>query len=322
MSTKKNAHTAPLGVPLGQLQTMLEPTSIEARLEGNTLHARHEHYTVRVEVVAPDVRETADGPIQAVVRLVTELPKPVRGLFQGREAAACAAFNAFAALGAFYEDGGEVRIGSRLTVYESEDAWDSLQLPLVLFTTLCGSEALLGAMRRRFAGEAPRPGVSSWTVRDFAELESRLSTFCVCTGGGLGLSAEFGLAPGAVSAVLGQRQTALFEMTAEQPHPELGGGLFCLLQLPQQVEDPARLQRLCLQLNGMEMAAHDLPPHFGAWCPGRLGDNPAYVSFLPNVLHRVPGIASNVAVWAEARAQWAHAVLASMGLSTSSDGER
>ena len=62
------------------------------------------------------------------------------------------------------------------------------------------------------------------------------------------------------------------------------------------------------------MAPHDLPPHFGAWCPGRLGNNPSYVTFLPNALHSAPGIAVNTAFWAMNRAQWANAMLASLGV--------
>jgi hypothetical protein len=57
------------------------------------------------------------------------------------------------------------------------------------------------------------------------------------------------------------------------------------------------------------MAAHDLPPHFGAWCEGKLGNNPAYVSFLPNALHKVPGVAVNTAFWAMRRASWAMVVI-------------
>ena len=103
---------------------------------------------------------------------------------------------------------------------------------------------------------------------------------------------------------------------ADEPHPEFGGGLFCLLEMPHRISDEDRLMEICLQLNRMEMAARALPPHFGAWCPGNLGNNPAYVSFLPNILHSVPGIAVNIAVWATGRATWANTVLTSMGART------
>jgi len=68
------------------------------------------------------------------------------------------------------------------------------------------------------------------------------------------------------------------------------------------------------QLNQMEMAPHDLPPHFGAWCHGNLGNNPAYVAFFPNVMHGVQGIALNASIWALHRAEWADAALGSLGV--------
>ena len=67
------------------------------------------------------------------------------------------------------------------------------------------------------------------------------------------------------------------------------------------------------ELNRMEMAPHDLPPHFGAWCRGNLQNNPAYVSFLPNALHSAEGIALNASLWALNRAQWADAMLVASG---------
>lgn len=303
-----------LGVPLRELMLMLQPTSIKASLKGNTLTARHEHYTIRIEVVPPETRESENGPIRAVVRMITELPKPILTLFQGKEAEATATFNAFAALGSLYADRGNVCIGSRLTIYEAEDAWRTLHLPLLMFTTICGTEAILGALRRIMTNEEQVDETSRWTERDFAQVEGHLSKMCLCTTGGLGLTAEFGLNEGAVSAAVGDHNTALFQLAADQLHPELGGGLMCLLQMPHQLQDKHRLNQVCLQLNNMEMAAHDLPPHFGAWCPGRLGKNPAYISFLPNPLYAASGIALNTAFWAMNRAQWANAMLASLGV--------
>ena len=144
-----------------------------------------------------------------------------------------------------------------------------------------------------------------------------MSRFCVCFADGLGLSAEFGISEGSVSAIAHDHQTALFQLTADRPHPELGGGLFCFLQMPHKLRDARRLNELCMELNNMEMKAHDLPPHFGAWCPGKLGNNPAYVSFLPNLMHVISGIAMNSAFWAMRRARWANAALATLGVSSS-----
>ena len=148
MFWNKKDEPSPLGVPLGDLMVMLQPTSIKASLKGNTLTARHEHYTIRIEVVPPETRESENGPIRAVVRMITELPKPILTLFQGKEAEATAAYNAFAALGSLCADRGNVYIGSRLTIYEAEDSWRTLHLPLLMFTTICGTEAILGALRR------------------------------------------------------------------------------------------------------------------------------------------------------------------------------
>jgi hypothetical protein len=82
--------------------------------------------------------------------------------------------------------------------------------------------------------------------------------------------------------------------------------------MPHQVENEEKLAQLVAQLNRMECAPQNLAPHFGAWCRGRVGLNPAYVSFLPNSLHSIKGIATNVSLWAWYRARWANAVLASL----------
>ena len=105
MFWNRKPNATPLGVPLGDLMTMLAPTTIKASLHDNALIADHGHYTVRVEVVPPEVRESENGPIRAVVRVVTELPAPLSPLFRGREAPATATFNTFAALGALYQGG-------------------------------------------------------------------------------------------------------------------------------------------------------------------------------------------------------------------------
>ena len=101
---------------------------------------------------------------------------------------------------------------------------------------------------------------------------------------------------------------------ANQPHPELGAGLFCLLNMPHQVSNNEKLDRAIGELNRLEMQGHDLPPHFGAWCRGKGENTPAYVSFLPNALHSANGIALNMSFWAMSRAQIADAMLLTMGI--------
>ncbi len=297
---------------------MLAPTTIKVtRKDDNTLLAKHEHYTVKVEAIPAEESDSENGPIRAVVRVTSELPRQIRQMFDGKEESATCTFNAFASLSALYLDGSKLLNGSRLTIYEEEDSWSTLHLPLLLFTVIAGNEPILGAMRRTFGGQPAHGGNSEWTEQDMQQVESYLSQMCVCTTGGAGLTAEFPLAAGVVSAATGNSETALFQLMADQPHPEMGGGLFCLLQMPQQIGDSTRLQSICAQLNKLDMAAADLPPHFGAWCPGKLGGNPAYISFLPNPLHRVSGIAVNTAFWAANRANWANRMLVNMGFAAS-----
>ena len=193
MFSNKTPNSSPLGVPLGDLMAMLAQTSIKASLKGESLIARHEQYVIRIDVVPPALRESENGPIRAVDRMTTDLPAPLMSMFRGREAPTTAAFNAFAALGALYQDGSTVRIGSRLTIYEAEDAWRTLHLPLLAFTTLCGSEAILVGMRRAMSDEAPRGGASRWTEQDLEQVQGYLSRLCVCTTGDLGLTAELHL---------------------------------------------------------------------------------------------------------------------------------
>jgi hypothetical protein len=308
MFSRNKTGSNPLGVPLGDLLAFLEPTSIKASLSDATLLARHEHYTTRIDVNPPRERNSDNGPIRAVVRVMSELPVTLKPLFKAPEVTV--AMNGFAGLGALIWNDGKVAVGSRLSIYEADEhAWSSLHLPLLVITTICGTEAILGGMRRAFSNKSGRGGASDWTGRDFEQVEKHMSQICVCTLGKLALTAEFGLEDGAVSAAVGH-QTALFRMIGNQPHPELGGGLFCLLKLPW-FRDEASVVRACVTLNELEMSVEDLPPHFGAWCKDKDHDCPAYVSFLPNFLHKASGIAVNVAIWAMLRARWAHQVLAS-----------
>jgi hypothetical protein len=306
----KKPNPSPRGVPLKDLEDALAPTTLKATRKGDALIVQHENLTTRVDVIAPENPDPDDGPISAVVSLKTTLPDEF-ARFLNRPGA-ISHINSMASLGAVTEEDGQFFIGSRLTVYEGEDAWN-IQFPLVLFTIIGGADSILGAARRMLNNEPSEIGESEWTETDFEVVESQLSNFCYCNGGETALTAEFGLKSDAVSGVLGHNETALWQIRGDQPHPDLGGGLFCLLQLPHQIEDEAKLHRVIDELNRMEMAPYDLPPHFGAWCQGKLGNNPAYVSFLPNYLHEATGIAVNVSIWAMHRAQWADAMLVTLG---------
>ena len=311
MFSRKPSPT-PRGVPLGELEMALKPTTLKTSREGDTLLVRHESAVTRVEVSAPETAETVDGVISAIVTIRTELPAELSSLFT--KPALVSMINSMATLGAVTEDKGRYFVGSRLTVHEGEDAWN-VQFGLILMSVIAGTDTILGAMHKTLTQAAPRKAEpSAWTEEDFAFAESYLSRACVCTTGGLGLTAEFGIRAGEVSAASGDHYTALWEMKADQPHPEMGSGLFCLLNMPHEIADAEELDEVLAELNRLEMQGNDLPPHFGAWCRGVRETNPAYVSFLPNALHRTNGIALNMSIWAMHRAQLADVMLATMGI--------
>ena len=300
----------PRGVPLDDLEAALAPTTLNATRKWDTLIVLNDNLTTRVEVGAPENPDAGDAVISAIVTIKTQLPSQLAAL-TGKPGLANMV-NRMATLGAVTEENGQFYIGSRLTVYEDENAWD-VQFGLILFTIIAAADTMLGAMRRTFSSEPPRKSEpSSWTEQDFNFAQEQLSRLCVCTLGGLGLTAEFGLRSGELSAAVGDRHTALWQMMADQPHPEMGSGLFCLLNMPQTFEDEKKLSSVLTELNRMEMKGHDLPPHFGAWCVGGRQNNPAYVTFLPNALHSSRGIALSMSIWAMTRAQIADAMLRTM----------
>ena len=137
---------------------MLSTGTIKTSIEGNTLIAKDEYYTTKVEVLPPDADGGDGEPIRAVVRLTTELPGPFQTMMKGHELELSSLFNPMAALGALTFDGSKVYIGSRLTIFEREDAWSTLHLPLLMIATIGSAAGILGAMRRNFSGEPSRGG--------------------------------------------------------------------------------------------------------------------------------------------------------------------
>ncbi len=308
----KKPVSSPRGVPLGDLEAALKPTTLKASRHGDTLIVKHERLVTRVSVSAPE-NPIADGAkIAAIVTIKTELPTEFRDFVT--KPGLLGLINRMATVGAVTEESERFFVGSRLTVYEGEDAWN-VQFGLMLYSVIAAADTVIGAARKMFTREPPRAAEpSSWTEQDFEFAYSYLSRVSVCTLGGLGLTAEFGLRKGEVSAVVGHHNTALWEMNADQPHPEMGGGLLCLLNMPHEIASKEKLDHVIGELNKLEMLGNDLPPHYGAWCSGKKGSNPAYVSFLPNALHSANGIALNMSTWAMFRAQIADAMLLTMGV--------
>jgi hypothetical protein len=310
MFLKKKFHPNPRGVPLDELQRVLSTTTLKISREAESLIAEHETAVTKVTVIPPARDEVGNDPIQAVVQVTTDLPGNFPRSLVTPES--LMTLNQMAVLGALTVERDRCFIGSRLTVFEQEQAWN-LYFPFLISTVIAGADAHLGALQTIFGNKEANREDSVWTEADFSYVRSKLSEFCVCTEGGLGLTAEFGLRPSATIAASGHHMTALWQLKAEEPHPELGGGLLCVLHMPHRVTRE-RLADILQDLNHREMAPRDQPPHFGAWCGGHLENTLAYVSFLPNFMHSTVGIALNVSIWAFHRAHWADAYLASIGV--------
>ena len=312
MLSKKNPNPKPLDVPLDDLEKAIGQTTLKASRDGNSLIVQNGNLITRIDVIPPANRECGDATINAVVQIKTELPKEIVAGFRiGPQLAGT--FNRMATLGALTIEKNCYFIGSRLTIYDQENAW-RLHRGILLATAILAAGSFLCAMRRVFTKEEPLRRASAWTAQDLNLVESHLSEVCACSTGDLRLTAQLSLRGRNGSAMSGDHHTGLWRIFADQPHPKLGGGLFCLLELPHRIADVSRRDLVLNRLNQMEMAAHDLPPHFGAWCRGHQGNNPAYVAFFPNVMHTVEGIALNASMWALFRADWANAALASLGV--------
>jgi hypothetical protein len=311
MIETSNAARRPPGVPLSALAAALQCTSLTVHDEGDRLLVDHPHYRTTVDVLPVAEPSLDDAAPFAAVRVRTTLPPGLAAGLGGR--GHWSTLNGFAALAALTADDDGLYFGSRLTVYTHEDAW-AVQLPLLLGAVLHGAPAPLGALAHALGQGAAATGPSAWQAADLARIVRVLTPVCACSAGGSGFTAEFPLAPGPAAASRGEQGTALWQLRTDQPHPAAGGGLFCLLELPHRFPDAAAIEVTAAHLNTLEMKARDLPPHFGAWCRSQHGGGLAYVSFLPNELHGAAGIATNLSIWACARAQWAHRVLRSVGI--------
>lgn len=303
----------PFGIPLDSLQAALEAGHLLVHREGNSIVGRHEGGLVtRVLVERPDDFHSELGTVKAVILVQTELPAELGSLLRAPEH--LAVFNPMTTLGALTNDDGKLVLSSRIVVYKEENAWD-LQALLIIGAALSGAPTMLNAIHQTLSRQRDdsTETESEWSDEDMDVVRSYLSKFSVCTAGHGGLTAEFSLRDGELSAADGAKRTALWRMMTEQPHPS-GAGLFTLLEMPHRIPDKAQLAWMLDRLNNIEMQPGDQPPHIGAWCPGTLGDNPAYVTFLPNFLHSHSGIAVNVSFWAMSRAQWANGILASRGI--------
>lgn len=305
-----NAEGKYLGVPVEEIHSILGATTLKSVLTPTGLEVSYEDLKATVLVQKPPVKDAPIKDIQAIITTKTYLPPAMVELLSNPELRTV--INSLATLGAVIEDEDGLFMGSRLTVYEDETAW-SIYEPLILYSLIVTNEIFAHTMMFFLGDSEPKSESSAWTEDDFLLTQSYLEKMCVCNSGGLGFTAEFGNTSENLSAIVGH-QTSLWRMLASEPHPVLGGGLFCLLELPFSFGE-TQIPEIANLLNRSEMLPNDLPPHFGAWTAGKRGDTVAYVSFLPNIFHQeAKNIQVNMSMWAIQRNQFAYATLASHGL--------
>jgi hypothetical protein len=299
----------PLGVPLHEVEEILRESNFDVLRDGNTLVLRRynpvigEPLVTRIAVMPPEPKDAKSGTVKAVVRVFTLLPNAYGECF---DAEMLCFVNRHAGLGAVTVTKEASFIGSRFTVHADNEDWDE-QCPLIAASAATAQVAIT-TVRRVLNKEPTLPAASAWTLADFEQVTAALGENCATTCAPDRMTAEFPLKPqGPLSAFAAESpaddMTAFWELLTTPPHIELGGGLFCMLQLPQRFPQSQSRHPAVNLLNISEMSSGVLPPHIGAWCEGRFGDNFAYVSYLPNVLHALPGIAIHVSRWAQRRAE-------------------
>ena len=302
-------NTEYMGVPLGALKEILEKTTLVPALEKNCLRVTYENLTAILTVEKPTGSSDTNLEVEAIICIKTYLPKEMLEFLS--KPALINQVNRMTTFASLIKDESGVYLGSRLTIYKDETGWN-IYFPLLLYSLICTNEIFNHSLRYMINPGSDSAEISEWTDQDFEFTKSYLDNICVCNVGELRLTAEFGIEADGISAMAGD-QTALWQMFADQPHPVMGGGLFCILQLPFRFEE-SKLLTVINVLNGSEMKPENLPPHFGAWTTGNADDNPAYVSFLPNILHsEAKNIQLNMSIWANARVQIAKSSLLSHG---------
>lgn len=140
---------------------------------------------------------------------------------------------------------------------------------------------------------------SKWiNTGEFQEIADRFGKSDICFGNGdssgLTLETPFG------------KNSALIRLITDIAHPALGNGLLSTIQLPFW-ESGDEVGDVCAHLNYLNSLYWTNFPYLGSWFAKQMKDDvycPAYSSFIPNALY-APNLASNMALWGVAGAQFA-----------------
>lgn len=249
----------PFGIPLDELLAVLKAEAGNRRVEHDDTSIRvfGGNFTTSIEVIPYSGPDPSDGPVRAVVQVRSTPDRDIAEAFSGDTTMAL--LNEMATLGALTVDNDRFFVGSRLTIFEGEEEAWRLHGPLILCAAEMAADSLFGAVRRNVNREAYDTTPSVWTADDFEFAKTHVSRLGFCSAGDGGLTAEFPLQSGAVSAVAGDTDTALWQLSATS-HPEPGGGLFGVLTMPHVIPDTTLLDAAIAELNRQEMRPMDAPP--------------------------------------------------------------
>jgi len=94
----------PRDVPLGDLEDAINETNLSATREGDVLVVKHDRFITRVEVLPPQIAETSDAKISAIVTVKSILSAELSEIFGNK--AFATTMNSMATLGALMVDNG------------------------------------------------------------------------------------------------------------------------------------------------------------------------------------------------------------------------
>lgn len=177
---------------LDALTEALADTDRGLTRERTALVVKHQHFSTRVGVVAPH-DDPASEPGALVVHIQTDLPRELVDVIA--TPARAAAMNRMASLGALMFDNGRLFVGSRLTIRETDNAWN-IRGPVVVMSIIAGAESLISASGAALSGRDSGNAESAWQELDFEQIESFASDHCVCSVSASAFTAEFWARPG------------------------------------------------------------------------------------------------------------------------------
>ncbi len=237
---------------------------------------------------------TEDNPAIANAQVITLIPsgmasslKEIPGMMNRLNGLACGGALARNEHGDYY-------VGSRVTLFQKDGAWEDVLLPLLRGSVLYGVSGILsGAMALMQDGKPEQKEASAWTGDDLRQAASLIPESCKHTCTDTLLSVEFDLGGGL---------PALLCMDSSVTHPGMGAGLLSTLTLPLAKASDEDRERVVMTLNRLEMYRESRAQHFGAWC-WQENDALRYVSFFPNVM-KLPSLTTCWPSVQAARAPW------------------